>query len=155
MPQLTNITEVATNPQLISACATALVEMSYRVQVSETPILYPNAGYKAYQKRTELAAKVIANPLEYGKRAAVLAEIAYANIVWDVEVNQNQFDAMTSLAYNIGVGAFSNSTLLKKVNAKDFTGAGNEFLKWDKSNGKPLLGLTRRRQREKELFLRA
>lgn len=72
-----------------------------------------------------------------------------------VEVNQNQFDAMTSLAYNIGVGAFSNSTLLKKVNAKDFAGAGDEFLKWDKSNGKPLLGLTRRRQREKELFLKA
>ena len=72
-----------------------------------------------------------------------------------VEVNQNQFDAMTSLAYNIGVGAFSNSTLLKRVNAKDFLGAANEFLKWDKSNGKPLLGLTRRRQREKELFLRA
>ena len=71
-----------------------------------------------------------------------------------VEVNQNQFDAMTSLAYNIGVGAFSNSTLLKRVNAKDFIGAGNEFLKWDKSGGKPLLGLTRRRQREKELFLR-
>ncbi len=72
-----------------------------------------------------------------------------------VEVSQNQFDAMVSLAYNIGVGAFSNSTLLKKVNAKDFTGAGNEFLKWDKAGGKPLLGLTRRRQREKELFLRA
>ena len=72
-----------------------------------------------------------------------------------VQINQNQFDAMVSLAYNIGVGAFSNSTLLKRVNAKDFIGAGNEFLKWDKSNGKPLLGLTRRRQREKELFLRA
>lgn len=72
-----------------------------------------------------------------------------------VEVNQNQFDAMTSLAYNIGFGAFSNSTLLKRVNAKDFLGAANEFLKWDKSNGKPLLGLTRRRQREKELFLKA
>lgn len=71
-----------------------------------------------------------------------------------VQVNQNQFDAMVSLAYNIGVGAFSNSTLLKRVNAKDFIGAGNEFLKWDKSGGKPLLGLTRRRQREKELFLR-
>lgn len=71
-----------------------------------------------------------------------------------VEVNQNQFDAMVSLAYNIGVGAFSNSTLLKRVNAKDFIGAGNEFLKWDKSGGKPLSGLTRRRQREKELFLR-
>ena len=72
-----------------------------------------------------------------------------------VPLNQNQFDAMVSLAYNIGVGAFSNSTLLKKVNAKDFTGAGNEFLKWDKAGGKPLSGLTRRRQREKELFLRA
>ena len=71
-----------------------------------------------------------------------------------VQINQNQFDAMVSLAYNIGVGAFSNSTLLKRVNAKDFIGAGNEFLKWDKSAGKPLLGLTRRRQREKELFLR-
>lgn len=71
-----------------------------------------------------------------------------------VQINQNQFDAMVSLAYNIGVGAFSNSTLLKRVNAKDFIGAGNEFLKWDKSDGKPLLGLTRRRQREKELFLR-
>lgn len=73
----------------------------------------------------------------------------------EVSISQNQFDAMTSLAYNIGVGAFSNSTLLKRVNAKDFIGAGNEFLKWDKSGGKPLLGLTRRRQREKELFLRA
>lgn len=71
-----------------------------------------------------------------------------------VQINQNQFDAMVSLAYNIGVGAFSKSTLLKKVNAKDFIGAANEFLKWDKSGGKPLLGLTRRRQREKELFLR-
>lgn len=72
-----------------------------------------------------------------------------------VEVNQNQFDAMVSLTYNIGVGAFSSSTLLRKVNAKDFIGASNEFLKWDKAGGKQLLGLTRRRQREKELFLRA
>lgn len=72
-----------------------------------------------------------------------------------VEVNQNQFDAMTSLAYNIGVGNFAKSTLLKKVNQGDFIGAGEEFLKWDKSNGQRLFGLTRRRQREKELFLRA
>ena len=70
-----------------------------------------------------------------------------------VEVSQNQFDSMVSLAYNIGVGAFSESTLLKKVNANDFKGAGDEFLKWNKSGGKPLLGLTRRRERERELFL--
>ena len=69
-----------------------------------------------------------------------------------VKVSQNQFDAMVSLAYNIGVGNFSKSTLLKKVNSGDFDGASNEFLKWNKSGGKELLGLTKRRQREYEMF---
>lgn len=69
-----------------------------------------------------------------------------------VKVSQNQFDAMVSLAYNIGVGNFSKSTLLKKVNSGDFDGASNEFLKWNKSGGKELLGLTRRRKREHDLF---
>ena len=70
-----------------------------------------------------------------------------------VPVAQNQFDAMVSLAYNIGTGSFLKSTLLKKVNAGDFTGAGEEFLRWNKANGKEVLGLTRRREREKQLFL--
>ena len=69
-----------------------------------------------------------------------------------VKVSQSQFDAMVSLAYNIGVGAFLKSTLLKKVNAGDFAGAGEEFLRWNKANGKVVLGLTRRREREKQLF---
>ena len=70
-----------------------------------------------------------------------------------VKVTQSQFDAMVSLAYNIGTGAFLKSTLLKKVNAGDFAGAGEEFLRWNKANGKEVLGLTRRREREKQLFL--
>ena len=70
-----------------------------------------------------------------------------------VKVTQNQFDAMVSLAYNIGTGAFLKSTLFKKVNAGDFTGAGEEFLRWNKANGKEVLGLTKRREREKQLFL--
>ena len=70
-----------------------------------------------------------------------------------VKVTQNQFDAMVSLAYNIGVGNFSKSTLLKKVNAGDFVGASEEFLRWNKAGGKELLGLTKRREREKQLFL--
>ena len=70
-----------------------------------------------------------------------------------VKVTQSQFDAMVSLAYNIGVGAFLKSTLLKKVNAGDFAGAGEEFLRWNKANGKEVLGLTKRREREKQLFL--
>ena len=70
-----------------------------------------------------------------------------------VKVTQSQFDAMVSLAYNIGVGAFLKSTLLKKVNACDFSGAGEEFLRWNKAGGREVLGLTRRREREKQLFL--
>ena len=70
-----------------------------------------------------------------------------------VPVAQNQFDAMVSLAYNIGTGSFLKSTLLKKVNANDFAGAGEEFLRWNKANGKEVLGLTKRREREKQLFL--
>ena len=70
-----------------------------------------------------------------------------------VKVTQSQFDAMVSLAYNIGVGAFNGSTLLKKVNAGDFAGAGEEFSRWNKANGKEVLGLTKRREREKQLFL--
>lgn len=69
-----------------------------------------------------------------------------------IEVTQNQFDAMVSLAYNIGLGAFKNSTLLRQLNRGNFVGASQEFLRWNKSNGKPLLGLTRRREREKILF---
>ena len=70
-----------------------------------------------------------------------------------VKVTQSQFDAMVSLAYNIGAGAFLKSTLLKKVNAGDFAGAGEQFLRWNKAGGKEVLGLTKRREREKQLFL--
>ena len=70
----------------------------------------------------------------------------------NIKISQNQFDAMVSLAYNIGLGAFRNSTLLRKVNVGDFIGASLEFPKWNRSGGKRLLGLTRRREREKLLF---
>jgi len=72
----------------------------------------------------------------------------------EISLEQNQFDALVCLAYNIGLGAFSKSTLLKRVNSKDFINASNEFLKWDIANGKKLLGLRKRREREQELFLR-
>jgi len=71
----------------------------------------------------------------------------------EISLSQNQFDALVCLAYNIGLGAFSKSTLLKKINAKDFTSASSEFLKWDIANGKKLLGLRKRREREQQLFL--
>ena len=63
-----------------------------------------------------------------------------------------QFDALVSFAYNCGEGNLGKSTLLKKVNAKDFGGAASEFLKWNKAGGKVLSGLTRRRASESLLF---
>lgn len=69
-----------------------------------------------------------------------------------VEVAQQQFDALLSLIYNIGTTNFSNSTLLKKLNNKDFVGASNEFPKWNKAGGKVVQGLVNRRKREMDLF---
>lgn len=71
-----------------------------------------------------------------------------------VPLSQNQFDALVSLTYNIGSAAFKNSTLLKKLNAKDFTGAADQFPVWNKGGGKVLKGLVRRREAERALFLK-
>lgn len=70
-----------------------------------------------------------------------------------VPVNQNQFDALVDFSYNLGIGNFQKSTLLKLINNKDFIGATKQFKKWNKSNGKVLNGLTNRRKEEEELFL--
>lgn len=74
-----------------------------------------------------------------------------------VPLTQNQYDSLVSFSYNVGVGALSGSTLLKKLNVGDYVGAAESFLSWNKGriNGKlvEIKGLTRRRQAEKELFL--
>lgn len=76
------------------------------------------------------------------------------NKVVKVPLNQNQFDALVSFAYNIGNKNFNWSTLLKKLNLSDYIGASQEFGRWNQANGKILNGLVLRRQKEKELFLR-
>lgn len=69
-----------------------------------------------------------------------------------VSLNQNQFDALVSFTYNIGIGAFTKSTLITKLNIADFQGASKEFVRWNKANGKVLKGLTNRRIDEQKLF---
>lgn len=70
-----------------------------------------------------------------------------------IPVTQYQFDALVSLAFNIGANAFAGSTLVKKLNAGDMKGAADEFLRWNKAGGRVLNGLTRRREAERALFL--
>lgn len=65
-----------------------------------------------------------------------------------VPLYQHEYDAYTSLAYNIGESAFCGSTLVKKLNSYDYPGACAEILRWDKFKGQPLRGLTVRRQSE-------
>jgi GH24 family phage-related lysozyme (muramidase) len=67
-------------------------------------------------------------------------------------VSQPQFDAMVCLSYNIGIGAFQRSTVLRKHNAGDFDGAAKAFLMWSKAGGKTLRGLVRRREAEAALY---
>jgi lysozyme len=68
-------------------------------------------------------------------------------------VTQNQFDAMVSLAFNIGGPEFAGSTLVKKFNAGDVLGAADQCLRWKFGNGKVMPGLVKRRAAERETFL--
>ena len=69
-----------------------------------------------------------------------------------VDLNQNQFDALVSFSYNVGSGALSKSTLLKRLNKGDYPGAQAQFMAWNKAGGKQLRGLSIRRAKEAALF---
>jgi lysozyme len=69
-------------------------------------------------------------------------------------ISQDQYAALVSFCYNVGILAFINSTLLQKLNADEVIGAANELLRWNRDNGKVVAGLVNRRVAERNLFLR-
>lgn len=71
-----------------------------------------------------------------------------------VAMNVNQFSAMVSLAYNLGVGGFRNSTVLERINEGNYRGAADGFLNHNKAGGVPNDHLTERREKERALFLK-
>lgn len=80
------------------------------------------------------------------------AEYAVNSLV-KVELRQTQFDALVSLVFNIGSGAFARSTLLKLLNKGRQDMAADQFGRWNMAGGKVLLGLTKRRAAERLLFM--
>jgi lysozyme len=88
---------------------------------------------------------------------AHLAEFAakVGKLIGNAPTTQHEFDAIVSLSYNVGVANVAKSTLLKKHKARDYMGAANEFLRWNRAAGKVMAGLTRRRTAERALYLKS
>ncbi len=85
-------------------------------------------------------------------RADLAAAIACVNHAVQVEITQNQFDALVDFCFNAGRGNFLQSTLLRKVNLEDFAGAAVQFGLWVHAGGDVVPGLVRRRKAEAALF---
>ena len=76
----------------------------------------------------------------------------YVNDLVEVDLEQNQFDALVSWVFNLGPANLKASTLLKVLNAKDYEGVPAQIKRWNKAGGKVLQGLIRRREAESLLF---
>ena len=111
-------------------------------------IKYPNGvRVKRGDKCTEAQAE------QYLRNDLIKFENAVNRLV-KVPLNQNQFDALISFTYNLGETNLNSSTLLKKLNTKDYAGAAKELLRWNRAGGRILNGLVKRRKIEMELFLK-
>ncbi|WP_347252921.1 lysozyme [Leminorella grimontii] len=109
-------------------------------------------GY-GHTKGVKRGDEITATQAECYLRGDLVSFEADVNRLVRVPLTQGQFDALVSFAYNCGSRALSTSTLLRKLNARDYSSAADEFSRWNKAGGKELPGLTRRRAAERDLFL--
>ena len=77
---------------------------------------------------------------------------AAVNRLVTVSLTQDQFDALVDFVFNVGIGNFASSTLLRELNASNFTEAAAQFERWSHAGGVVVAGLLRRRQAEAKLF---
>jgi len=89
---------------------------------------------------------------QYLREDLETAEYAVNSLV-SVDLNQNEFDALVSLVFNIGSGNFASSTMLKMLNKGNYAAAADQFPRWNLAKGKVLRGLVTRRAAERALFL--
>lgn len=119
----------------------------------------PTIGYGCTEGVTKEDVKNKRTITEAEAEAMMMSELAKfergVETYVKVPINQNQFDALVSFSYNLGLGSLQKSTLLKLLNAGDVSGAAEQFLRWNKAGGKEVRGLTRRREAERSLFLKS
>ena len=110
-------------------------------------------------KRHNFPGNVVPDTISQAQAEALLAhnlENKYGKVIQKyvrVPLNDNQKAALISFIYNLGPHAFSRSSVLSKLNQADYQGAADSILKYEKSQGQVLKGLTKRRQAERDLFL--
>ena len=154
--KLKELEQKVENPQKISQAGINLIKKyeGFRADSYKCPAGKDTIGYGHLIRDGENYTKITEQEGEELLRTDVdFAEKAVKRYV-KVNLNQNQYDALVNFVYNLGEGNFSRSTLLKKLNASDYDGAGDEILRWNKANGKVLNGLVKRRTEERELFLK-
>jgi len=130
----------------------------FRASPYKCPAGVPTIGYGATYYPTGKRVKMTDPPItekqatDLLKQMIIPFEKAVDTYCID-SINQNQFDALVSFAYNVGTNALKNSTLLRKlnVNANDPT-IRDEFMRWTKAGGKTLKGLVNRRKEESDLY---
>lgn len=114
---------------------------------------YYTIGYGHYGSDVRAGQVITEEEAEKLLRDDVQEFVKGVNKLLKVDVTQNQFDALVSFAYNVGLGALKSSTLLQYLNVGDIQKAGSELLRWNKSGGKVYNGLVKRREKERGLFL--
>lgn len=120
---------------------------AYQDQVGVWTIGYGHTGPDVTPGLTVTAAQAQALLAQDVRSAA-----ACVNTVVAVQLTQQEFDALVDFVFNLGAGAFKGSTMLRNLNAGDFTNAAAQFDLWDRAGGAVVAGLLRRRQAEAAMF---
>lgn len=118
------------------------------------PAGVPTIGYGHTGKNIKLGMKISNEEAESLLEEDLAVFATGVKKLVHVSINENQLGALVSFSFNLGLGSLGSSTLLKKLNAGDYTGAADEFLRWNHCKGMVLAGLTRRREAERLLFLK-
>lgn len=117
------------------------------------PVQIPTIGYGSITG-VKLGDKITVQRAEELLMEELKQKAAFVDQLVTVPLTDNQRSALVSFTFNLGQGNLKQSTLLKRVNAKRHAEAADEFLKWVNAGGHPLPGLVRRRQAERQLYLK-